>query len=104
MYIYVYIYDISSLRVNTSAHCSGLKQVNVGLLVYSRLMAYSGFLCAGYRNFSLFACIRRYLVFLAARKLTSFTEISLYVNLFFFITLARFISHNHPDVSFQDSF
>jgi len=24
---YVYIYDISSLRVNTSAHCSGRKQV-----------------------------------------------------------------------------
>jgi len=26
-YIYIYIYDISSLRVNTSAHCSGCKQV-----------------------------------------------------------------------------
>jgi len=26
-YIYIYIYDISSLRVNTSAHCSGRKQV-----------------------------------------------------------------------------
>jgi len=25
--IYIYIYDISSLRVNTSAHCSGRKQV-----------------------------------------------------------------------------
>jgi len=24
---YIYIYDISSLRVNTSAHCSGRKQV-----------------------------------------------------------------------------
>ena len=24
---YLYIYDISSLRVNTSAHCSGRKQV-----------------------------------------------------------------------------
>jgi len=24
---YIYIYDISSLRVNTSAHCSGPKQV-----------------------------------------------------------------------------
>jgi len=24
---YMYIYDISSLRVNTSAHCSGRKQV-----------------------------------------------------------------------------
>ena len=27
IYIYIYIYDISSLRVNTSAHCSGRKQV-----------------------------------------------------------------------------
>jgi len=28
LYIYIYIYiDISSLRVNTSAHCSGRKQV-----------------------------------------------------------------------------
>ena len=26
-YIHIYIYDISSLRVNTSAHCSGRKQV-----------------------------------------------------------------------------
>jgi len=26
-YIYIYIYDISSLRVNTSAHCSGRKKV-----------------------------------------------------------------------------
>ena len=26
-HIYIYIYDISSLRVNTSAHCSGRKQV-----------------------------------------------------------------------------
>ena len=26
-YIYIYIYDISSLRVNTSVHCSGRKQV-----------------------------------------------------------------------------
>ena len=26
-YIYIYIYDISNLRVNTSAHCSGRKQV-----------------------------------------------------------------------------
>jgi len=25
--LYIYIYDISSLRVNTSAHCSGRKQV-----------------------------------------------------------------------------
>jgi len=25
-YIYIYMYDISSLRVNTSAHCSGRKQ------------------------------------------------------------------------------
>jgi len=24
---YIYIYDISSLRVNTSAHCSGRKQI-----------------------------------------------------------------------------
>jgi len=24
---YIYIYDISNLRVNTSAHCSGRKQV-----------------------------------------------------------------------------
>jgi len=24
---YIYIYDFSSLRVNTSAHCSGRKQV-----------------------------------------------------------------------------
>jgi len=24
---YIYIYDISSLRVNTSAHCSGREQV-----------------------------------------------------------------------------
>ena len=24
---YIYIYDISSLRINTSAHCSGRKQV-----------------------------------------------------------------------------
>ena len=24
---YIYIYDISSLRVNTSTHCSGRKQV-----------------------------------------------------------------------------
>jgi len=28
-YIYIYIYDIISLRVNTSAHCSGRKQVKV---------------------------------------------------------------------------
>ena len=27
LHIYIYIYDISSLRVNTSAHCSGHKQV-----------------------------------------------------------------------------
>jgi len=26
-YIYIYIYDISNLSVNTSAHCSGRKQV-----------------------------------------------------------------------------
>ena len=26
-YIYIYIYEISNLRVNTSAHCSGRKQV-----------------------------------------------------------------------------
>ena len=26
-YIYIYIYDISSLRVNRSVHCSGRKQV-----------------------------------------------------------------------------
>jgi len=26
-YVYIYIYDISSLRVNTSAHCSGRKKV-----------------------------------------------------------------------------
>jgi len=25
--LYIYIHDISSLRVNTSAHCSGRKQV-----------------------------------------------------------------------------
>jgi len=24
---YIYIYDISSLKVNTSAHCSGRKQI-----------------------------------------------------------------------------
>jgi len=28
-YIYIYMYDISSLRVNTSAHCTGRKQVKV---------------------------------------------------------------------------
>ena len=27
IYIYIYIYDISSLRVNTRANCSGRKQV-----------------------------------------------------------------------------
>jgi len=27
LHIYIYIYDISSLSVNTSAHCSGRKQV-----------------------------------------------------------------------------
>jgi len=27
LHIYIYIYDISSLRVNTSADCSGRKQV-----------------------------------------------------------------------------
>ena len=27
IYIYIYIYDISNLSVNTSAHCSGRKQV-----------------------------------------------------------------------------
>jgi len=27
IYLYIYIYDIGSLRVNTSAHCSGRKQV-----------------------------------------------------------------------------
>jgi len=27
IYTYIYIYDISSLTVNTSAHCSGRKQV-----------------------------------------------------------------------------
>jgi len=27
VYIYVHIYDISNLRVNTSAHCRGRKQV-----------------------------------------------------------------------------
>jgi len=27
IYIYIYIYDFSNLRVNTSAHCSGSKQV-----------------------------------------------------------------------------
>ena len=27
IYIYIYTYDISSLRVNTSAHCSGRKKV-----------------------------------------------------------------------------
>jgi len=27
IYIHTHIYDISSLRVNTSAHCSGRKQV-----------------------------------------------------------------------------
>jgi len=27
IYMCIYIYDISSLRVNTSAHCSGRKQV-----------------------------------------------------------------------------
>ena len=27
IYIHIYIYDISNLRVNTSAHCSGRKQV-----------------------------------------------------------------------------
>jgi len=27
IYIYIYVYIISCLRVNTSAHCSGRKQV-----------------------------------------------------------------------------
>ena len=29
IYIYIYIYDFSSLRVNTSARCSGRKQFKV---------------------------------------------------------------------------